>query len=100
MQILSLAAKRGNSVVEETLSILLDRRDPLNAETIANLTGPMCSARCWPRLNRIVLLTAFEELLFSEGRAAGRREVTNGKKLVFGHYATVVWPVNCQLTRV
>jgi hypothetical protein len=44
VQILALAAKRGNSVVEETLSILLDRRDPLNAETIANLTGPMCSA--------------------------------------------------------
>ena len=44
VQILSLAAKRGNSVVEETLSILLDRRDPLNAETIANLTGAICSA--------------------------------------------------------
>ena len=44
VQILALASKRGNSVVEETLSILLDRRDPLNAETIANLTGPMCSA--------------------------------------------------------
>ena len=44
VQILALAAKRGNSVVEETLSILLGRRDPLNAETIANLTGHMCSA--------------------------------------------------------
>jgi len=44
VQILALAAKRGNLVVEETLSILLDRRDPLNAETITNLTGPMCSA--------------------------------------------------------
>jgi hypothetical protein len=48
VQILSLAAKRGNSVVEETLSILLDRRDPLNAETIANLTGPICSAAVGP----------------------------------------------------
>ena len=44
VQILSLAAKRGNSVVEETLSILLDRRDPLNPETIANLAGPISAA--------------------------------------------------------
>jgi hypothetical protein len=44
VQILSLAAKPGNSVVEETLSILLDRRDPLNAETIANLAGPISAA--------------------------------------------------------
>jgi hypothetical protein len=27
--------------------------------------------RCWPRLNRTVLLTPFEELLFSEGLGGG-----------------------------
>ena len=38
LQILALAAKRGESTVEDVVRILLGRRDPLNADAVAHLT--------------------------------------------------------------
>src|SRR5947199_3159450 len=40
LEILLLAAKRGESLVEETVRVLLGRRDPLNADAVAHLTQP------------------------------------------------------------
>jgi hypothetical protein len=94
VQILSLAAKRGNSVVEETLSILLDRRDPLNAETIANLTGPICSAAV-ATVESNSIADPPSKSCSSVNASAGRREITNRKKLVLGHL-TRPW-LACQL---
>src|SRR5437764_2948600 len=40
LQILALAAKRGESLVEDGVRLLLGRRDPLNAAAVAHLTEP------------------------------------------------------------
>jgi hypothetical protein len=69
LEILALAAKRGESVVEETIRVLLGRRDPLNAASVAELTEQGAP----PLLTTIevepVSLAVFDELL-CEGAAA------------------------------
>src|SRR5438270_6078011 len=68
--ILALAAKRGESLVEETIRVLLGRRDPLNAEIVANLTEQGAP----PLLTTVEVATAslavFDEMLCGEGEAA------------------------------
>jgi hypothetical protein len=70
LEILALAAKRGESVVEETIRVLLGRRDPLNAATIKELTEQDAP----PLLTTVevepVSLAVFDELLCGEGAAA------------------------------
>ena len=57
-------------LVEETIRVLLGRRDPLNAETVAKLTEQDAP----PLLTTVevepVSLAMFDELLGSEGAAA------------------------------
>jgi hypothetical protein len=69
LEILALAAKRGESVVEETIRVLLGRRDPLNAASVAELTEQGAP----PLLTTIevepVSLAVFDELL-CDGAAA------------------------------
>jgi hypothetical protein len=69
LEILVLAAKRGESVVEETIRVLLGRSDPLNAAGVAELTEHGAP----PLLTTIevepVSLAVFDELL-CEGAAA------------------------------
>jgi hypothetical protein len=70
LQILALAARRGELMVEDVLRVLLGRRDPLNAETVANLTeqdapSPLMTVEVSP-----VSLAIFDELLCGEGAAA------------------------------
>ena len=68
--ILALAAKRGESLVEERNRVLLGRRDPLNAEIVANLTEQGAP----PLLTTVevdpVSLAVFDELLGGQGAAA------------------------------
>src|SRR5205085_5182345 len=68
--ILALAAKRGESLVEETIRVLLGRRDPLNAEIVANLTEQGAP----PLLTTVevdpVSLAVFDELLGGQEAAA------------------------------
>ena len=68
--ILALAAKRSEALVEETIRVLLGRRDPLNAEAVAKLTEQGAP----PLLSTVevepVSLAVFDELLCSEGAAA------------------------------
>jgi uroporphyrinogen-III synthase len=67
---LALAAKRGESLVEETIRVLLGRRDPLNAEIVANLTEQGAP----PLLTTVevdpVSLAVFDELLGGQEAAA------------------------------
>ena len=69
LEILALAAKRGESVVEETIRVLLGRRDPLNSAGVAELTEQGAP----PLLTTVevepVSLAVFDELL-CEGAAA------------------------------
>jgi hypothetical protein len=70
VQILALAAKRGESTVEDIIGVLLGRRDPLNAEAVLQLTergapSPLTTVEVAP-----VSLAAFDELLSGEGAAA------------------------------
>lgn len=70
LQILALAAKRGEAVVEDGVRILLGRRDPLHASVVAHLTeqgalSPLTAVEVAP-----VSLSVFDELLSSEGAAA------------------------------
>jgi hypothetical protein len=70
LQILALAAKRGESTVEDIIRILLGRRDPLNADAVARLTeqgapSPLAAVEVAP-----VSLAVFDELLSAEGAAA------------------------------
>jgi Integrase core domain len=69
LEILALAAKRGESLVEETIRVLLGRRDPLDAATVAELTQQGAP----PLLTTVevepVSLAVFDELL-CEGAAA------------------------------
>lgn len=70
LQILALAAKRGESTVEDVVRILLGRRDPLNADAVAHLTElgappPLTTVEVAP-----VSLAVFDELLSAEGAAA------------------------------
>jgi hypothetical protein len=70
LQILALAAKRGESMVEDIIRVLLGRRDPLNAETVSQLTecgapSPLTTVEVAP-----VSLAVFDELLCGEGAAA------------------------------
>jgi hypothetical protein len=68
--ILALAAKRGESLVEERIRVLLGRRDPLNAEIVANLTEQGAP----PLLTTVevdpVSLAVFDELLGGQEAAA------------------------------
>ena len=70
LEILALAAKRSESVVEETIRVLLGRCDPLNAATIKELTEQDAP----PLLTTVevepVSLAVFDELLCGEGAAA------------------------------
>src|SRR5581483_11498879 len=70
LEILALAAKRGESVVEETIRVLLGRRGLLNAATIAELTEQGAP----PLLTTVevepVSLAVFDELLCGAGAAA------------------------------
>lgn len=70
LEILALAARRSEALVEETIRVLLGRRDPLNAETVAKLTEQGAP----PLLATVevdpVSLAVFDELLCSEGAAA------------------------------
>jgi len=70
LEILALAAKRSEALVEETIRVLLGRRDPLHAETVAKLTEQGAP----PLLSTVevepVSLAVFDELLCSEGAAA------------------------------
>ena len=70
LQILALAAKRGESMVEEVIRVVLGRRDPLNADTVARLSDPGAP----PVLTTVevapVSLAVFDELLCEEGAAA------------------------------
>jgi hypothetical protein len=70
LEILALAAKRSEALVEETIRVLLGRRDPLNAETVAKLTEQGAP----PLLTTVevepVSLAVFDELLGTEGAAA------------------------------
>jgi hypothetical protein len=70
VQILMLAAKRGESMVEDVIRVLLGRRDPLNAEAVSYLTEPGAP----PPLTTVevapVSLAVFDELLCGEGAAA------------------------------
>jgi len=69
LEILVLAARRGESVVEETIRVLLGRSDPLNAAGVAELTEQGAP----PLLTTVevepVSLAIFDELL-CEGAAA------------------------------
>jgi len=70
LRILMLAAKRGASMVEDVIRVLLGRRDPLNADTVAHLTeqdapSPLTTVEVAP-----VSLAVFDELLCGEGAAA------------------------------
>ena len=70
LEILALAAKRGESVVEETVRVLLGRRDPLTAAGVAELTQQGDP----PLLTTVevepVSLAVFDELLCGDGVAA------------------------------
>ena len=70
LEILALAAKRGELAVEETIRVLLGRRDPLNATAVADLTQQGAP----PLLTTVevepVSLTVFDELLCGDGVAA------------------------------
>lgn len=70
LEILALAAKRGESVLEETIRVLLGRRATLNAETIANLTEQGSP----PLVTNVevdpVSLAVFDELLGGQEEAA------------------------------
>jgi hypothetical protein len=70
LEILALAAKRGESLVEETIRVLLGRRDPLNAASVSELTEQGAP----PLLTTVevepVSLAVFDELLCGEGAAA------------------------------
>jgi hypothetical protein len=70
LQILALAAKHGESMVEDGVRVLLGRRDPLNAAAVAHLTeqgapSPLTTVEVAP-----VSLAVFDELLCGEGAAA------------------------------
>ncbi|HEX8712845.1 MAG TPA: IS21 family transposase [Terracidiphilus sp.] len=70
LQVLALAAKRGESIVEDGIRVLLGRRDPLNANAVAHLTdqgapSPLMAVEVAP-----VSLSVFDELLSGEGAAA------------------------------
>jgi hypothetical protein len=70
LQILALAAKRGESLVEDAVRVLLGRRDPLSADAVAHLTeqgapSPLTTVEVAP-----VSLAVFDELLCGEGAAA------------------------------
>jgi len=70
LHILALAAKRGESIVEDVIRVLLGRRDPLNADAVTQLTEPGAP----PLLTTVevapVSLAVFDELLCGEGAAA------------------------------
>ena len=70
LQILALAAKQGESRVEEAIRLLLGRRDPLNAEMVASLIEEGAP----PLLTTVevdpVSLTVFDELLDGQEVAA------------------------------
>ncbi len=70
LQILVLAAKRGESIVEEGVRVLLGQRDSVNANAVAHLTeqgapSPLTAMEVAP-----VSLSVFDELLSNEGAAA------------------------------
>jgi hypothetical protein len=65
-----LAAKRGESIVEDGVRLLLGRRDSLNADAVTRLTeqgalSPLTTVEVAP-----VSLAVFDELLCGEGAAA------------------------------
>lgn len=70
LEILALAAKRGESRVEETIRHLLGRRDPLNAGMVASLIEDGAP----PLLTTVevdpVSLAVFDELLGDQEAAA------------------------------
>src|SRR3954447_369097 len=70
LEILALAAKRGESLVEETMRVLLGRRDPLNAESIARLTEQGAPTLLTSVEVEPVSLAVFDELLCGDGAAA------------------------------
>ncbi|MBV9404830.1 MAG: hypothetical protein JO211_05765, partial [Acidobacteriaceae bacterium] len=63
-------ARRGESMVEDVVRVLLGRCDPLNADAVAHLTEPGAP----PPLTTVevvpVSLAMFDELLCGEGAAA------------------------------
>jgi transcriptional regulator with XRE-family HTH domain len=70
LQVLALAAKRGESMVEDGVRLLLGRRDSLNADAVTRLTeqgalSPLTTVEVAP-----VSLAVFDELLCGEGAAA------------------------------
>lgn len=69
VEILALAAKRGESVVEEAIRVLLGRRDPLDTATVAELTQQGAPALLTTVEVEPVSLAVFDELL-CEGAAA------------------------------
>jgi len=70
VQILALAAKRGESMVENIIRVLLGRRDPLNAEAVSHLTEPGASPPLMTVEVDPVSLAVFDELLCGEGATA------------------------------
>ena len=70
VQILALAAKLGESMVENIIRVLLGRRDPLNAEAVSHLTEPGAPPPLMTVEVDPVSLAVFDELLCGEGAAA------------------------------
>jgi hypothetical protein len=70
LQILALAAKRGESLVEEVIRVLLGRCDPLNGDAVAHLTEPGAPSPLLTVEVAAVSLAVFDELLCGEGEAA------------------------------
>ena len=70
LHILELAAKRGESIVEDALRVLLGRRDPLHADVVARLTEPGAPSPLTTVEVTPVSLAVFDELLCGEGAAA------------------------------
>jgi hypothetical protein len=70
LQILGLAAKRGESMVEDIVRLLLGRCDPLNAEAVARLSEPGAPPPLTTVEVAAVSLAVFDELLCGEGAAA------------------------------
>lgn len=70
LHILELAARRGESIVEDVLRVLLGRRDPLHADVVARLTEPGAPSPLTTVEVAPVSLAIFDELLCDEGAAA------------------------------
>jgi len=70
LQMLALAAKRGESIVEDVIRVLLGRRDPLDADAVAHLTEAGAPSALTTVEVAPVSLAVFDELLCGEGAAA------------------------------